>query len=148
VITYEQITGQVGDNVVDARNFIGNEQLGFKAAICERDTGIYGSMLLFGLVFSFFRKKIKSIPWYLWVIIGVLPMGLDGGSQLPSLIANLPAWVPIRESTPFLRVLTGSLFGITTAWYLYPLLEESMSENRQLMKRKFATVAQLAKGGK
>jgi uncharacterized membrane protein len=62
-----------------------------------------------------------------------MPIGLDGFSQLPGLAGNMPAWVPIRESTPLLRVITGALFGGTTAWYLFPLLEESMRETRALL---------------
>jgi peptidoglycan/LPS O-acetylase OafA/YrhL len=63
---------------------------------------------------------------------------LDGGSQLSSSLPFLPDWFPARESTPLLRVVTGALFGITTAWFLYPYVEESMRETRALLARKFA----------
>jgi hypothetical protein len=38
-----------------------------------------------------------------------------------------------------LRVLTGALFGLATAWFAYPSLEESMSETRQFFVKKFAS---------
>jgi uncharacterized membrane protein len=65
---------------------------------------------------------------------------LDGFSQLFSQF-NFPwlaALLPYRESTPFLRVLTGALFGFSTAWFAYPYIEESMAETRQFFIKKFA----------
>jgi hypothetical protein len=35
-----------------------------------------------------------------------------------------------------LRSFTGFLFGYTTAWFGYPLVEETMRETRNLMRRK------------
>ncbi len=50
----------------------------------------------------------------LWILIGLGPIGLDGFSQLFSQMdwSWLATIFPYRESTPFLRVLTGALFGI------------------------------------
>ena len=68
------------------------------------------------------------------------PIGLDGVSQIVSQF-NLP-WLsgllPYRESTPFLRVLTGGLFGFGTAWFAFPNIEESMRETRQFYIKKLA----------
>jgi len=68
-------------------------------------------------------------------LIGMGPIGLDGFSQLFSQF-NWP-WLasilPYRESTPFLRVLTGGLFGFGTAWFAYPYIEESMNENAPVL---------------
>jgi uncharacterized membrane protein len=143
-LTYEQIAGADKVNSKDGRAFNGDEVHGFKVSLCERDTAIYGSMLLMGLIFPLVRGKMKPLPWYWWVILGVIPMGLDGGSQLPSLSSNLPDWLFLRESTPFLRVLTGGLFGITTSWYLLPILKEAMDDTRQLLAEKFTIVRQLS----
>lgn len=141
MITYEEISGQTNIDAIAARDFIGNPSTGYKVAFCERDIAIYGSIFLFGLIFSLTGRKLKSIPWYLWVVIGLIPIGIDGVSQLPSLLANiLPGWVPQRESTPFLRTLTGGMFGFTTAWYLYPLIEESLLDTRRLLSKKVALI--------
>lgn len=136
VLSYEDITGQSEIDTRQARNFIGNDQVGYKVALCERDTAIYASMLLFTLVFIISGRRLKSLPWYIWLIIGLIPIGLDGTSQLASLGLNLPAWIPIRESTPLLRTITGTLFGLTTAWYLFPLIEESMHETKVMLLEK------------
>jgi hypothetical protein len=70
------------------------------------------------------------------------PIGVDGVSQLFSQMnwQWLASIVPYRESTPFLRVLTGGLFGFTTAWFAYPYMEESMAETRQFFIKKFASI--------
>lgn len=142
VLSYEEITHQNGLDLLDARDLVGNEQMGYKVALCQRDVAIYAGILLFGLLFAVTGRKIRSIPWYVWVLVGILPMGLDGASQLPSLTSlNLPVWIPLRESTPFLRTLTGALFGVTTAWYGYPMIEETMQETKRILFRKQAIVA-------
>ena len=141
VKTYEAVTGADPANLLAGRQFIGNQALGFKVAICERDVAIYGAMLLFGILFMLTGRKIKAIPWYVWVGLGMIPMGIDGGSQLFSFAQGyFPVWVPVRESTPLLRTLTGALFGITTTWYVLPIIEESMRESRSFILRKFAVI--------
>lgn len=142
VLSYEEITGSQTINLVEARQFIGNERLGYKVALCQRDVAIYGAILLFGFLFSVLGRRVKQIPWYLW-IAGLVPIGFDGLSQLPGLMRSvMPSWIVIRESTPILRLITGGIFGWMTAWYLFPLIEESMSETHQMLKRKFEKIKQ------
>ena len=141
--TFEQVTGINSLNVPASQNFIGNPHLGYKMAYCQRDFAIYGSILLFGLLFSATRGRLKALPWYLWILIGILPIAVDGFTQLPSLMNySWLSWAPIRESTPFLRTITGFLFGFATAWFGYPYIEETMRETRLLMARKIAISTQ------
>ncbi len=128
-VTYGEATGLDEDDLLEARRFIGNEEVGYKVAYCERDIAIYGAMFLFGLLFVASGRRIPPLPWYWWVIIGILPIGIDGFSQLLSQIPGWPFW-DYRESTPLLRTLTGALFGFSTAWFGFPLIEESMAETR------------------
>jgi uncharacterized membrane protein len=138
VLTFSQATGfsedNTGQDLYNARNFVGNEQVGYKVALCERDVAIYGSILLFGLLFALTGMRLPALPWYLWLVIGVIPIALDGFSQL---FSQPPlSFLPYRESTPALRVLTGFLFGFTTAWFGYPIVEESMREMRNMYETK------------
>ena len=147
VITYGEATGFNEYDVTTARDFLGNEAMGYKLALCERDIAIYGAILLFGVLFTLTGKKIPPLPWYLWILLGIGPIGLDGFSQLLSQSGlEIFAWLPLRESTPFLRALTGGLFGLATAWFGYPYLEESVLENRHEMKLKSAIVSQISDG--
>jgi uncharacterized membrane protein len=145
VITYEQATGKSALDTAYARIFEGNSVMGYKVAICERDIAIYGSLILFGLFFHFSKRKMKALPWYLWVIFAIIPIAIDGGSQLFSLGGTWPAWFPVRESTPLLRTITGALFGVGTAWYVFPMMEESMIQTRTAMARKLAIKKRLSR---
>lgn len=109
-------------------------------ALCERDIAIYASILAFGLLFGSTGRRIKSLHWTISLAIGLVPISLDGFSQLFSQFNWdwLASIVPYRESTPFLRIMTGALFGFTTAWFAYPGIEESMNETRQYYIKKFA----------
>ncbi len=129
--------------ILGAREFLGNATVGYKVAICERDIAMYGSLLLFGLVFAASGKRIKQVPWYVWLLVGMLPIAIDGFSQLPALLPGLPAFLPNRESTPFLRVLTGGLFGFFTAWFLYPLIESNMKDTRSIFTSKATAISQM-----
>lgn len=146
VKTFEEVTGLTNlhdPNSIErlqARQFIGNETVGYKVALCERDVAIYMGIVVFGLLFALTRRQWRPLHWALWILIGLGPIGLDGFSQLISQF-NLPWFasvLPYRESTPFLRVLTGFLFGFATAWFAYPTIEETMRESRQFFIKKFA----------
>ena len=104
-------------------------------------------MLLFGLIYGLTGRKIKPLPWLLWILIGLGPIGLDGFSQLLSQTGwGIFSWLPLRESTPFLRALTGACFGLATAWFGYPYIEESVQENRRDMELKYAVFEQITEG--
>jgi hypothetical protein len=67
--------------------------------------------------------------------VGILPIAFDGLSQL---LSQPPLnFFAYRESTPFLRTLTGFLFGFTTAWFGLPLVEDTMVDTRKFMEEKF-----------
>jgi len=141
--SFQDVTGiDEGDpaSLLAARDFVGNEQVGYKVAFCQRDIAIYGAMLGFGLLFAATGRRLRPLPWWLWVLIGIAPIALDGFSQLLSQFPGFSWWV-YRESTPLLRTLTGALFGFTTAWYGFPLLEESMAETRLTVVSKKARLA-------
>jgi uncharacterized membrane protein len=145
VLTFEQVSGITDLNDpsrLQARLFEGNSLIGYKVALCERDVAIWGAMALFGVVYALTGRKMPKLNWIIWVLVGLGPIGLDGFSQLFSQIPStfIQSILPYRESTPLLRVLTGFLFGLTTAWFMFPLIEESMADTRRLLAKKFAVL--------
>jgi uncharacterized membrane protein len=145
ILTFEQVSGITDLNDpgrLQARVFEGSSLLGYKVALCERDVAIWSAMALFGLLYALTGRKLPKLHWLIWLLIGLGPIGLDGFSQLLSQIPNtfIQTLLPYRESTPFLRSLTGFLFGLTTAWFMFPLIEESMVDTRILLARKFAVL--------
>jgi uncharacterized membrane protein len=138
-ISYPAATGLDENNLWEARQFTGSELLGYKVALCERDVAIYAGILLFGLAFAVARRRIKSLHWVAWLILGIVPIGVDGLSQLISQLPIINTFA-FRESTPFLRTLTGGLFGFITAWFGYPLVEESMRDTRLYLDSKLKRI--------
>lgn len=127
------------DLIIAAKNFIGSPTMGWKVAFCERDVAIYASIALFGVLFFVLGRlgvEVPKLPFWAYILIAIAPIGLDGFSQY---FANPPfngfglAFYPARESTPFLRALTGSLFGLGNAWLAFPYIEESMAETREML---------------
>jgi len=96
--------------------YIGNSEIGYKIAVCERDIAIYGSMFLTGLVFNVLRTT-KPIPIKLFIAL-ILPMVIDGVGGLIGLWTG--TWVS--------RVLTGMLFGTACILLCYPYLQQGMHD--------------------
>ncbi len=113
-----------------SRVIIGNETNGYKIAICQRDLAMYLGLLISGLVFSLTGKKWKKIPLWMWILFGVIPLGIDGFTQLAGSREIFSELIPWRESTPLLRTITGAAFGVFTGLYVFPALEARVRKNR------------------
>jgi uncharacterized membrane protein len=114
VYTYSQLSAMIGGAV--PQRYVGSPDLGYKIAVCERDVAIYGSMLLTGLLFGFYRR-LKTLPLKVFGLL-VLPMLVDGFGQL------FGFWSSTWQS----RVITGGLFGIACIWLAYPYLQQGMQD--------------------
>jgi uncharacterized membrane protein len=111
--------------VLAARDFQGNDKMGYKVALCERDIAMYLTTALNGIAFAFVRKKARPLPWIVFIIIGLGPIAFDGFSQL---LSQPPFnFIAYRESTLTLRLLTGVLFGTALCWTLFPIVQGSLS---------------------
>jgi hypothetical protein len=77
-----------------------------------------------GLLFSLVRRRVGPLP-IRWYVLLCVPMAIDGTTQLFG-------W---RESTWELRVITGFLFGLASAWLVFPILERGMREVRDSLER-------------
>ena len=117
--------GNMFSNLLAARDFQGNLQMGYKVALCERDVALYLSMALGGVIYGLAQRRVRHMPWWLFVLIGIAPIGLDGFSQL---FSQAPFYfIQYRESTVALRMLTGSLFGLSMAWLVFPIIESTFA---------------------
>jgi uncharacterized membrane protein len=96
---------------LDPFSFTGNATLGWKMAICERDVAIYAGLLCMGLLYArgMFARGLSLTTYS----VLILPIAVDGFTQLFG-------W---RESTWELRLSTGLLFGVASAWLVLPRLE-------------------------
>jgi uncharacterized membrane protein len=131
--------------LLPARSFAGNEQMGYKTALCERDMAIYGFVLIGGLVYGLLRRryKVKPLPVWAFLLFGLGPIALDGFSQLLSQygvalepLSFFNTIFPLRESSPFLRTLTGAMFGFSLVWLTYPHIDASMKGSESTLREK------------
>jgi uncharacterized membrane protein len=88
---------------------------GYAFAEDARDVSFYLAMLIGTFVFPFVRKIDETkTPHPLWLLIAVAPMGIDGTTQL----------IGLRESTNYLRFVTGSIAGFVVPFYFFPILNQ------------------------
>lgn len=124
-----------------AKDFYGTAQMGYKAALCQRDVAIYGALLLGALLYRVpvVRRRLRPAPWWLFAFLGLGPVGIDGMSQL---ISYYPfEWWPARETLPIFRAVTGALFGIMFAWAFLPRLDRSFAETARQLTRQLCASA-------
>jgi uncharacterized membrane protein len=106
---------------------IGNEQVGWKVAFCERDVAIYGSIFITGLVYGLIRKRVGIKRMRLRVFaLFLIPMAVDGILQL----------FGFYESTWLMRSITGAIFGIGAVLFAYPYVEEGFADVRKTINDK------------
>ncbi|TET52299.1 MAG: DUF2085 domain-containing protein, partial [Anaerolineales bacterium] len=104
-------------------------------------TAMYLTIVAAGLVYAALRRKrkIRPLPWWAYIALFV-PMALDGGYQLLTYLVSA-AWpsgpISPHETSPIMRLITGSLGGFATVWLAYPYLDEAMDDLRRTLSRRF-----------
>ncbi len=85
---------------------------GYKFPVSARDMAIYFGMLFGGVAFAIVKKPESTrMPNWIWLAIALLPIAIDGITQLFFL----------RESGNALRVATGLLAGVAMSFYILPI---------------------------
>ncbi len=129
---------------------------GYPVAFCHRDTAIYGTLLLAGLVFGLLRGHLRPLPGWVFLALA-LPMALDGLTQLPRAflqdwplrtqngwavtltLGRLPAWFyhgdAVGSLNWWLRTITGILFALGLAWAVFPRIEQEVRQTRSYAER-------------
>ena len=92
------------------RSFLIN---GNQMPFCSRCTAIWIGIAI-GLGFMIFYKIPLNEKFLILIIIGIVPIGIDGGGQL------LGFW----ESTNVMRVITGTLLGIVCGLAIGLIIDE------------------------
>ncbi|KAA3644116.1 MAG: DUF2085 domain-containing protein [Chloroflexi bacterium] len=147
------------NNPLVLRQFIGDPAFGWKVAWSDRMVSMYTSILIFAWLWYPWRRRIKSLPIWAFALL-ILPMGLDGTTHLISDFWGIGqgfrdsnAWLALITNNAFpgefyagdalgsfnswMRLLTGSLFGLAIVWFGFPVLEEAFSDVVQKFKKRF-----------
>jgi uncharacterized membrane protein len=100
---------------------------GFKMPVCSRDLGLYAAMLIGGLLYPLARRlDDRTLLPSIFLIIALIPIGLDGGLQFISELGILPF---IYESSNAIRLITGGIAGLAATFYALPLLINMVSKD-------------------
>ncbi len=138
------------------RQYIGGPSTGWKVAWSDRMAAMYTSMLFFAWLWWPLRKKIRPLPLFGFVLL-TLPMAVDGASHFISDLSGLnqglrytntwlailtgnafPGWLYYGDAlgsfNSWMRLITGSLFGLGAIWFLFPILDRWASAERLLLQ--------------
>jgi len=154
-----QAAWQPTNNPLILRQFLGNQEMGWKVAWCERTTWWYGSIWLGALIFRYIRGRL-SAPRISALIIAAMPMALDGGTHLISDLFVIGsgfrdnnAWLATLTHHTFtssfyvgdtfgsfnswMRIMSGVILGIAIVWFAFPRVESYMNDMARRIEYKF-----------
>ncbi|NJC95416.1 MAG: DUF2085 domain-containing protein [Anaerolineae bacterium] len=154
-------------NPMILRQFIGNETMGWKIAWSDRMISFYTSVWFFAVLWYPFRRKIKPLSWWGFVLL-LLPIGLDGGTHMLSDFAGIGQgfrytnqWLAALTNNAFpatfyagdaigsfnsiMRFITGLTAGLAITWLVFPYMYQSQGYNQQLEEKSYAQVIEQIK---
>jgi hypothetical protein len=141
------------------RQFIGNQQMGWKVAWSDRMVSMYSIIFFGGLQYWPVRKKLRPLPIWIYALL-TLPLLIDGSTHmisdmagighgfrdgnlwLAALTANIfPTWFYAGDGfgsfNSWMRLISGVFFGIGSIWLVYPHLEQAFAEIAHKIEAKF-----------
>jgi uncharacterized membrane protein len=154
-------------NPMILRQFIGNESMGWKIAWSDRMISFYTSVWVFAAIWWPFRRKVKPIVWWGFILL-LLPIALDGGTHMLSDLAGigrgfrdtnqwlaaltnhtLPATVYAGDAlgsfNSFMRFASGLLAGLGIVWLAFPFLFQTQAYNQQMDELSYGKVIEQIK---
>ncbi len=104
-------------SILARRAFVGNGEIGYKMAFCQRCFAIYSTFFLSGIAFGLTGRRWRRLSLKTYLLF-LLPLGIDGGLQA----------IGLHQSTWLLRTITGAMFAVATVWLVYPVLQQGTME--------------------
>ena len=166
-LTQVQAVWQDTLNPFILRKFIGNPEMGWKVAWSDRMTSFYGGVWLFAMLWMPFRRRLKPLPWWGFVLL-LLPLALDGGSHTISDLAGIGQgfrdsnqWLAVLTNNAlpasfyagdalgsfnsWMRLLTGLLAALGIVWLVFPYIFRTQDLNRELAKLDYEKILEQIK---
>lgn len=154
-------------NPLILRQFIGNENMGWKLAWSDRMVSFYTSVWLFALAWYPFRHRIKPLSWWGFALL-LTPIAVDGGTHFLSDLAGIgqgfrvtnqwlavltnnafPAWFYAGDAlgsfNSWMRLITGPIAGLGIVWLAFPTMFQSQDLNQELERYDYAKVIEQIK---
>jgi uncharacterized membrane protein len=143
----ERLAG-VAPDPLSLRAFAGSPELGWKVAWSDRMVSMYTSPIAFALLARLLRRRLAPLPIWAFVLLS-LPIALDGGTHFLSDLAGLGqgfrdqnAWLAslmgnalppsfyagdaLGSFNSWMRLLTGTLFGLGIVWTAFPRIDRAL----------------------
>ena len=141
-----------GMNLENKEAFIGNETVGYKTGLNHRMMSIFIGMFIGGLAWGLSRGKLR-IGLFVFLLL-LLPILLDGFSHMISDTSSgfreVNNWARFLSGNAFsdtfynettagslnwwLRIITGTLFGLGITWYLFTRFDDYFKKVRQRLE--------------
>lgn len=141
------------------RTFIGNPDVGYKVAWSDRMVAAYSSLPLAAALWWPLRRRLPVLPFWGFILF-MLPMLVDGVSHMVSDLAGIDqgfrsanAWLAaltanrlpvsfyagnaLGSFNSWMRLISGTLFGIGAVWFAFPHLDLSFQETAAAIRAKF-----------
>lgn len=148
-----------GNDPLRLREFVGNAEMGYKVAWSDRMVSLYTSIWFGAVVFGLLRGRVRPLRW-LWLVLLVLPLALDGISHFISDLAGigqgfrdsnawlaaltnnaLPAWFYAGDAlgsfNSWMRLITSVLTGLGIVWFAFPYADQYFCEAAATIEAKF-----------
>jgi uncharacterized membrane protein len=133
--------------------------MGWKIAWSDRMISFYGGVWLFGLLWLPFRKRVKQIPWWGFLLL-LSPIVVDGTTHMISDLGGIGQgfrdtnmWL-VRLTNNFfpatfyagdalgsfnswMRWITGLLAGLGLVWLTFPSIDSAFEAVRLARKLKY-----------
>lgn len=130
------------------RQFVGMPSMGFKVAWSDRMVSMYTSIPIATAVWLPFRRKIRALPVWAFLLLA-LPLAIDGGTHMLSDLSgigqgfrytnlwlsnltggNLPTSFYVGDAlgsfNSWMRLLTGPIFGVAAVWAAFPRIQATI----------------------
>lgn len=154
-------------NPMILRQFVGNETTGWKIAWSDRMISFYTSVWLFAAIWYPFRRKIKPISWWGFILL-LIPIAIDGGTHMISDFAGIGQgfrdtnqWLAaltnnalpvtfyagdaLGSFNSIMRFITGILAGLGIVWIAFPYIFQTQAYNQKLDEKEYAKVIEQIK---
>lgn len=156
------------ENQLVLRQFIGNAEMGWKMAWSDRMISTYGGIWFGAVLWAIFGKRVPRLPLSIWLLVGVLPLALDGISHFINDIVAGSSGQGFRDTNEWLMLLTGNifpaefyygnmlgsfnswarwitglLFGVTTVFAIFPIIGAAMRDTQRDIESQLTRIQQV-----
>lgn len=159
------------ENQLVLRQFIGNTDMGWKMAWSDRMISTYGGIWIGAVLWAIFGKRVPRLSLTIWLLVGVLPLALDGFSHFINDIVAGSSGQGFRDTNEWLAILTGNLlpaefyygnmlgsfnswarwftgllFGITTVFAIFPIIKAAMLDTQRDLEEQLNRIHEIELG--